>query len=215
MAENQNQGSNDQRNDQQRDKHDARGVSVAPFTVECGDNKNSIIQVSTIKQQFQGRWERGNVGPAQGIILGFLPNVIPGVQLTVNPRESKVTIHDPLGDDQALCKQIERAMNEGFPIRNAFGNRVGKRTEDRDQKLDQHELKTLLLEIARGVHCEDIAAKRYHVIKGRVPTEQELSSFPGEELYDVASNNPRKPKFKKDAAEWEQKMERMQTELGV
>jgi hypothetical protein len=203
----------DQQNQQQQQNKAQRTV-IAPFTVECADNRSRTIQVTTLRQQFPGRWDKSNV-IGQGVILGLLPPIIPGVRLTVSPRDRTVHIHDPLGDDPALCRIIEKAQHEGQQIRNAFGSTVGKRVETRTQKLDEHETKTLLLEIARSVHTDNEDAVRFIVIKGAVPTEQELADFSGKELYDMMSNNPHKPKFKEDAEAWEKKLDQTRNEVGV
>jgi hypothetical protein len=191
---------------------------LPPFMVELcdGDPKkcSGLIQVTTLRQQLRARWDKSKI-IGYGEMHNRMPAIIPGVTLTVHPRDSKVIIHDPLTDNPALCEQIKRAQDGGeVTIRNAYPQPI-KPTPTAEQELDMHELKTLMLEIARATYNKVPEGNFYVAVKGRVPTVQELEEYPGDELYDVMSNNPMKPRFKKDAEAWKHRLENVRNEVGV
>lgn len=179
-----------------------------PFVVECGDGKNSgIITVDALKLRLRGRAARAN-WRGNGGFVSKLPD-IPGIRLEVSPRDLKVRIFDPLESDKALRDRIERTIRETeAPIRDANGSPVNPWPEA-VHELDVHTMKTLLLEIARKTLVgtnED--ARFFYNVQGEVPSLDALKRTPGNELFDPWNTNPRKPKFKKDAEAWMQRLER-------
>lgn len=202
--------------DQEREDRRARLAEfsvIDPFTVEFGDQKNSgQITLDTLLLRLRGAWlngnfaKRGNYLPQSQLRHGD----IMGQRLYLNTRQMKVRIYDPYSDDQKALDHLNKQLNSGeVTIRPAGGFKF-KVEDEILLDLDEHQMKSLLLELARKHHVPEDIRTVQAVDQGVIPTEQQIEdlNLPGFELYDPWSQNPRRPRFKKDAAAWLDKMDR-------
>jgi hypothetical protein len=157
------------------------------FTLELGDDGNRMIRVFTMQRTFRGRWSNRNIVVQHN--LSTMPD-IPGIHLTVNLRESKVTVSDPLNGDKKLCAKIRAAENQAA-ITVSQSGRCG--IDGFDVPMNADQMKTLLLELASIV--KEGSAR---VIKGEMPNEQEIKAMPGDELMDPHGVTPGQPMYVKD-----------------
>ena len=179
-------------------------ATIAPFTVEFGDRLNSCAFVigCLSRLEVRGRWRRDQV-PAQslGEQMSQMPDV-PGQQMTVYPRECKITITDPLENDSELTARINRLM-----AGTSFGRDLGsgmKPCPKMDLPLeDEDVLKTLVLTLTRWVECGNC-----WVVKGQIPAREQIDQMTGDELFDPANTNVHgKPRYVKDVAAWRKRIE--------
>jgi hypothetical protein len=203
---NQNQG----QGQHQAPKQQAQAIQIAPFIVECGDDRNrGRIPIDVLKLHVRGRWHkaaysRPDGGRSIGDRMSKFPDT-PGIRLEVKPREGILRIFDPLETDTKLMDAINRAYDEVSEIKT--GRKQGAWPED-IHNLDVDEMKSLLLEIAKKVHAPPEQACMF-VIKGVVPTVKELADVPGRELYDPWSNSTDKPKYVDQVPAWRDRWERL------
>ncbi len=187
----------------EEDKGLRRDAMPGPFTVEFGDSKNSHQFIVGILAGLTvgGRWKRENVpAPSLGEQMAQMPD-IPGQQLTVLPRERKAVLTDPLEQDQDTLKRANRIMQGGVMRSEGGGMTFAPRM---DLPLeDEHQLKTLVLTMARWVKCGNC-----FVVKGSIPTPEQIDAMAGEEIYDPSNTNQfGHPRFVKDVPAWRNKIE--------
>ena len=177
---------------------------IASFTVEFGDEKNShqFIVGCLARLTVRGAWRREHV-PAMslGEQMSQMPEYIPGQQMTVYPRERKAVLSDPLEQDQPLLQRVNSVMS-GSAIRSLGGGMTAH--PKMDLKLeDEDQLKTLILTLIRWTECGNC-----RVVKGQLPTEEQVNASPGFELYDPANTNQHgHPRYIKDLPAWRAKIE--------
>jgi hypothetical protein len=204
-------GSQPPKNEQR--EHSEPRINLSPFIVECGDHKNSgLFLVDTLKLKLRGRADRAN-WRGHGGYTSQMPD-IPGMRLEVHPRDQIVIEFDPLEQDKPLRDKIETIyQNAEVTIRPVGGEKVNPWPRI-EHKLNIHQMKSLLLEIARKVHVENVEARSFIVVRGKVPTLDELAQQPGKELYDHWSINERRPRFVEDADAWINKLENSREHVG-
>ena len=157
------------------------------FTLELGDDQNSQIRIFALQRTLRGRWSNRNVVVQHN--LSTMPD-IPGIHLTVNLRESKITISDPLNGDKKLCQRIRAAENQATLTVSTAG-RCGIDTVETVLNTDQ--MKTVLLEL-NGL----VASNSATVIKGQMPEYKQIEEMPGDELLDPHGVTPGMPMYVKD-----------------
>lgn len=162
------------------------------FTLELGSGEvNQMIRVFTMQRTFRGRWSNRNIVVQHN--LSTMPD-IPGIHLTVNLRESKVSISDPLNADKKLCQKIQQAEGQAALTVSTSG-RCG--IDGFDWPANPDQMKTLLLELTNIV---DEGSAR--VIKGEMPNAQEIAAMSGDELLDPHNVMPGSPMYVKDYWKW-------------
>ena len=186
--------------------------SIAPFTVECGDDRNrGMISFDALRLRLRGRWDKSKFYRANGArqigeLMSKMPDT-PGIRLTVTRRSMTLRIFDPLEEDKALLDKVQKAMDDVHAVKQS-GRKIGAWPEA-VHKLDEHQLKSVLLEISRKVHAPVDQACMFAVMGSTVPTLAQLENYPGRELYDPWSNSVDKPMFTDQLAEWSDRWERM------
>ena len=189
-------------NEDRRAKQEA---PIAAFTVEFGDDKNSCAFVvgCLARLEVRGAWRRENVPALSlGEQMSQAPEYIPGQQMTIYPRERKAVLSDPLEQDPQLLARINAVMSGGGMMRSMGGGMVAH--PKMDLKLeDEDQLKTLILTLIRWTECGNC-----RVVKGQLPTEEQMNASPGFELYDPANTNQHgHPRYVKDVPAWRSKIE--------
>jgi hypothetical protein len=117
------------------------------------------------------------------------------------PREGKAVITDPLEADKDLLDRANKIMSGGSVLRTEGGMQPIPRMDL--ALVDEDQLKTLVLTLVRWVACGNCK-----VVKGRLPTEDELEASPGRELYDPANTNVHgHPRYVEDVPAWRQQRE--------
>jgi hypothetical protein len=198
----------------QQQPQQRRAPNIPAFTVEFADLKNSgLMSIDTlrIREGMRPAWTKSNFfRKGSGADIGDMARMpdIPGVRLTVDPRKSTLLIHDPLSDDKELCQQIKRVLEGGedYITMRIVGSENFRPTPDATHKLDDDELKTVMLEIARKTYAPEDVRTMVAVNGSHVPTEEELADFPGDELFDPWNSNEDKPRYVKDVKAWRRRI---------
>jgi len=183
-----------------------RSRTMAPFTVECGDDNNRTITINTLKLRLRGRWsqttlhKRETGGRDLGNAMSAMPD-IPGICIAVVPSRLKVLIFDPLETNVALTERINSVLSKAASVRTSgrpvtFVPRV-------EQTLDADTFKTLVLELAQKIESRSII-----VVDGTMPTKQEAESLEGRRLNDPWNSSARKPKYADQVAAYDSDVER-------
>ena len=181
----------------------AAGKFIAPFTVECADSRNRTIMLNSIPlAPLRGRWSISSYngkegGQHPGTPLQSMPDV-PGLHIEVRPAEKKVRIYDPLEQNAALLAEINRVADQSVSIKPSDGKFTPVEATVID--LNEDQIKTLMLEIARRVYGK--YPEMRPVLGSKVPTEADLEGFAGDELFDPRSNSVDKPLHLKDYDAW-------------
>jgi len=157
------------------------------FTLELGGDNNQMIRVFTMQRTLRGRWSNRNIRVQHN--LSTMPD-IPGVHLTVNLREGKVSVSDPLNADKKLCQRIRHAENQAS-ITVSQAGRCG--IDSTESQMNPDQMKTLLLELHGLVN--DGAAR---VVSGTMLDLAEIKAMPGDELLDPHGVTPGQPMYVKD-----------------
>lgn len=172
--------------------------AIPPVTVEFGDDCNRTITIDTLKARLRGKYSQ--MRRDAGAIMNRMPD-IPGQRMTIDFASRLVRIFDPLENDKDLLSKINSVTAEATVIASGGGKFTFVTASE--QKLNADELKTLIIEI-----CTLVENKSAFVVDGtQLPSERAIESLPGFELFDVW-NSGRKPKYKKDAEAYFDKMER-------
>lgn len=172
-------------------------TKVQSFTVELGDERNRQINVPMLHETFRGAYSVANLrGQDIGSPASSMPD-IPGMQLTIDARNRRVIIRDPLKDNEALCSQIAGVLKK----RGSYGLSKLTGCDERTVAMDEHEMKTLVRFVVKLLDPPSGLPKA-KLVKGRVPTDEEVDQLPGEYLYDPGSETQHGPKFEKDAQQW-------------
>ena len=174
---------------------------LAPVVVEFGDDKSRTITLDTIpfKVRVRGTYSRtSNMRRAIGDAMSRMPD-IPGMRLAINFRESKATLFDPLDTMPELLKEISDTLQGALLSQGSAIRTPVKRVM---HVLDADQFKTLILEIANKIKFN--MAK---VVEGRMPTADEIEAMPGDELFDPWNSNPMKPRYKKDAQKYYERLQ--------
>lgn len=173
------------------------------FIVEFGDDWNRNPRIQTLTTPVRGQWsltslfqrDGVNGGPDVGQNMTSMPDV-PGQCLKVSPRQGKVVLFDPLEQQPELLEKISTVLNK----RRGTSAMNTKRTfvKNLERTLNPDQMKTLLIELIR----KEDEGTIHRVIKGNLPTMNEVDAMDGYQLHDVGSGNAYKPKYAKDADGW-------------
>lgn len=180
-----------------------RPQNVAPFTVQFGDklNSNAFVIGCLSRLEVRGTWKRENVPASSlGESMSQMPE-IPGQQMTVLPRERKAIVTDPLADQQELVAKANAILDGTAQARTGGGMVAHPKMEL--PLADDDLVKTLVFTLADWVKCGNCI-----VVKGKVPTPEEIDNMPGDLLYDPANSNQHgHPRYVKDVDAWRHKLE--------
>jgi len=136
-----------------------------------------------------------------GIIEG-LPANIPGMQLVVDTVKGTYSITDPLTDDEDMCEKIKKALNRQGLYRTDTKIRG---VPDSGGKLGPDHMKTLVREMCRLVNSGEAV-----VIRGVLPTEDDLENMPGEFLTNpVNMGGWVQPRYERDIPSWVETLNRL------
>jgi hypothetical protein len=187
-------------------------VIIEPFGIEIDAPRNNDVLMQAIpgvrlrsaisaskpvKNRSNGRMV---IPQDQASFLGTFPP-IPGMQLHVNPKKLSYTIIDPLADDEDLCEQIKRSMDEASTFR-SDGKLKGVETQK--GLLDVHRMKTLVREMLWLINSDH--AK---VIKGSAPDMELVERMPGNFLLNPGSRTPNmQPQYECDFESWKEQLAR-------
>ena len=193
-----------------------RAADIRPFIVEFGDNhcRNFTITTPPLNRHVRGAFDvtrlgqRIDMGSVDGRKTGQpdmsstarrIPS-IPGIHLEIRPRERKARLYDPLAEEpgkQVLEEYNLLAEHNREKLRGPY---AAEQPVTKD--LDDDQLKTLLFELLRKNESGSI-----RVIKGELPTREQIESLAGYELNDPGNKGSGKPRYKKDLPEWERRMQ--------
>jgi len=175
----------------QTDRAPRNGGSV---TIEFdGENRNFMISAFGDGTTVRGAFSVSRCINAPGEMRG-MPD-IPGLHLTLNFRDNKLTIEDPLRKDRDLCAKIKSSLRAVNRFK-SDGELTGVPTVEKT--LSVHQMKTLVLEIR-----DRMAANEVRIIKGEFPTDDQIEKLPGKKLLDPGRNFPTsQPMFEEDWWDW-------------
>lgn len=185
-----------------------------PFTVEFGDNflRNHTINTPPFQMVVRGSFSLARLARRErdgkkydarevGTAAARIPDM-PGAMMEVNCRTRQVRVFDPLDSEKG--KEILERYEAVATSQQSQGLLPKKLAPFKPvaQTLDDHQLKTLLLELSRkiGEAC-------CTVVKGEFPDAAEIEALPGDELFDPQNNSSMKPRFKKDYETWLNRMQ--------
>lgn len=186
----------------------AEAARLEAFTVEFGDLYCRNHTINCLRLNVRGAWsitrlhQRPIGGRDVGPAMGSMP-AIPGQRLRIVPREMRAFLEDPLQDDPDLMARINRVSEHA---RSTYQGVPYTPVPAIELQLTSDMLVTLLLELHRKLESQCI-----EVVKGRLPTIEQVSKLPGRELYDPW-NNGRKPTYVDEVAGWET---RLQAQAGL
>ena len=174
------------------------------FTVEFGDDKFSNFAIGALQLRVRGefsktRWHSREQGaPDLGQTVGSIPD-IPGQRLEVDCRHLTGRIYDPLGtsEGEKLLDQYKRIARDNPALPNDVGP-----APDVPLEFTPDLLVTLLHELVRMLN-----ARKLKVIKGSIPTIDEIDSSGGERLFDMWNTSAMKPRYARDAEEYARKVD--------
>lgn len=173
----------------------------------------SLSRMQLRKDQSKGRRNGqflGSKSPNQE--MQGLPQSIPGERMTLDFGNNQCTIFDPLNEpEQAdLVRRLETVLKRGLRIGSGAESKLDFEMP-RVMKLDDDQMKTLLLELRQKVNNNE--AK---IIDGALPDEKVIrDSFPGRELFDPRCMSiRRKPKYKEDLDAWEEEIDKANMVAG-
>ena len=181
----------------------SQGTTVAEFTVEFGDAKNRSVVIKTIRQTVRGHfslrkfYDTDQGGRDVGPSMQRVPD-IPGLFMTVSPKDDKATIYDPWEKKPEMWEKLNAAL------RTAHAARSGKYgpVERSEMNLSKDQIKTLCLELLKKV----VDGGSARVVKGTMPTLKQIQAMPGRELNDPM-NSGRKPRYVDEVEGWEQRLD--------
>ena len=181
----------------------AAAARIEGFIVEFGDLYCRNHTINCFRIRARGAWsitrlhQRPIGGRDIGSAMSSMP-AIPGQQLRVVPKEMRAYLEDPLQDLPDLLDTINavaknaRSIWKGVPF---------KPVPTVELKLTSDLLVTLILELHRKLETGNI-----EVIKGRLPTIEQVDKLPGREMFDPW-NNGRKPTYVDQVAGWHERLE--------
>lgn len=186
---------------------------IAPFSVQADHHNNSDL----LLQSIPGCRLRSTITATRVVVdqrtgetripvdrarhLGQLPTPIPGMVIALNPNDCTYTIVDPLHGDAELCERLRLAINRDRSIR-VSGKLSG--VKPLHGSLDQHRMKTLCRELLQIVASGDAV-----VVKGAMPTEEQVAGMPGKFLLNPGSQvRTSQPRFEEDLDEWADGLDR-------
>jgi len=192
---------------QETAKKPASGMSAFTFQFEEPRCRGVLISSLKASTPIRSIWSLAiinkNGGGDVGSVMQRMPD-IPGINVIVIAKESKIVFEDPLEKDTDLCERINAIMAEVTSIAPAGGKAI-KHTPRREVELKADEFKTLMIELA--YYNGDKSDMILHMQKGGTfPTDAQIAKLPGKELYDPRSNSHIQPKYVDDAAEFHERL---------
>jgi len=185
---------------------------VLPFGVEIDTPRNADVMLQSIP----GCRLRGRIDASKPVIIskigergipanqlkssGVLPK-IPGQQIHVNPDKLIYTIIDPLCDDENLCEQIRKGLENLGTL--DFGSKL-QGVPSVSGELDVHRMKTLCRELLWMLDTN--YAK---MVKGPKPDMEDIEELPGNFLLNPGSRiHNGQPQYEKDFPNWLDRLSR-------
>ena len=181
-----------------------RSGRVGLFTVEFGDPNNRTCVVNCLRLKVRGSWSlaklhaRPEGGRDVGSAMTAMPD-IPGLRMTVLPRDKKAILFDPLEEDSERLRRINSISERARAI---FRGAPWTFVDRSEHTLNDDTLKTLVMELVRKVE-----SKCCHVVDGKLPTIEQVEGMPGRLLFDPW-NNGRKPTYVDQVEDWQQGLDR-------
>ena len=140
--------------------------------------------------------------PADAKLHDGLPSNIPGMQLSVNPKEGVYKITDPLEGEEVMLERIRLAVERNTGVSTARTLRAAKGASG---TLRKDEMKTLVREMFHLVNNGH--AK---VVKGVLPDMLDIEDLPGDFLLNSSNVSQwNQPRHEKDYDEWSDRMNRL------
>ena len=175
---------------------------VGPFEIEFDAHNNAGVRISTMKENFRGRFALTKLGQRMttvGSAMVAMPD-IPGIRFRVMPKDRTIEIYDPLTDDPNLVNEVNRVMKNAMVAAGAPYGPVATRR----QRFSADMFKTLLIELRNGMEAPKPACR---VTKGEMPTRSQIDSLPGRQLHDPGNMGGRQCKYKDEVDAWEQRID--------
>jgi len=173
------------------------------FVVEFGDLYCRNHTIGCLRLRARGAWsitklhQRPIGGRDIGTAMSSMP-AIPGQRLRVVPKEMKAYLEDPLADNADLLEVINAVAQNA---RSIWKGAPFKPVPTVELALSNDLLVTLILELHRKLESGNV-----EVVKGRLPTIEDVQKLPGRELFDPW-NNGRKPTYVEDVPGWHERLE--------
>lgn len=184
------------------------------FTVEFGDDRNrGTFPIDVLKLRVRGSWIKSHFTREKGSRsigdqMSRMPD-IPGIRMDVAPAVGAMRLYDPLEEDTRKMEAIRSAFDEIQGIKQV-GAKIGP-MQAVEHRLDIHQMKSLLAECAvklKGRAGDDQYTMT--LIRGEVPTLEQLNAMPGRKLYDPWNSSNNKPKFEDQAEEFFDRWSRLE-----
>ncbi len=182
-------------------KKPSNAVLPSPFTVEFGDPLCRQIHLQTFQRTLRGSWSnmkllRAGGGRNLGEVGQSLPD-IPGIHCTVDFRASVVEFTDPAPPE--VWEDLNRTLQTAPTAIVGVGQNFGP-VNDTSEPVDAHTLKTFTRELLRLVNAEKAT-----VVKGTLPSLEEINELPGRYLFDPSWHSQWKPQFEDEYERWKER----------
>ena len=178
---------------------------MSRFTVEFGDAYGRNQFISSLRERVRGRFSLSDMHArpegcySVGDAMSVMPEV-PGVHMQVDTSKKTVRLYDPLEDDTPRMRRIASVLKDNML---GFDGQLGAMPE-KVMTLTDDVLKTLLAELIRKRKNKSLWVK-----EGNLPSTEDLDKLPGHVLNDPNSSSSLKAKYKKDAREFAEKLEKI------
>ena len=124
---------------------------------------------------------------------------LPGQQLYVNPSTGEWKTSDPLYKKPAVLERVRRALRRSIGIA-VVGQKL-RGLRPKQGKINPDQMKSLCRELSCFV-----TAREAKVLKGRMPSEEEIDNMPGRELLNwMNRQNWKQPNYKDQYEDWERR----------
>lgn len=179
-----------------------QGNTVAEFTVEFGDPRNRSIIIKTIRQEVRGHFSLRKLYEAEqggrdiGQAMQRVPD-IPGLFMTVTPKDGKAVIYDPWEKKPEMWEKLNGVLAGAYAARAGKFGPVARS----EMALSPDQMKTLCVELVKKVD-----GGQARVVKGTMPTAKQIEAMPGRELFDPM-NSGRKPRYVDEVEAWTERLD--------
>lgn len=179
------------------------------LTIESANSRLGPVVFNPTKSKLRARFNKGSmIGDEHVASTDMLPDGIPGQRITINIRERRAVIFDPLElpEYRDMLATIT-AANRSTPM----GKAATYYPRETYENLTNSEIKTWLYEIrklldqpthmtpgwGRDNRPERRGGPLAILIDGKIPTRQEIEDMPGELHCNFFSNSHNGPKVRK------------------
>lgn len=144
-------------------------------------NQSLIVPWDSAEKPYRGRWSRANTANMGAEELGNMPDV-PGLVIVLNTQKRQITVTDPLRDpaNEKLLNKLKSSFQRIFKTNDKF---VPEKTKVFN--LPEDDIKTAALWLL-GQH--DLGSLK--LIKGTIPTFEQIKTLPGYFLKNRGSTDP-------------------------